>query len=90
MIRVCSRKEDIPKALRFAEKLKKYSKLKVSFNIFNSTNYRRDELTKVTKLVAQHKLDYVYFADTHGDMDLEKLYNSFKKPLHILKKSGKK
>ena len=35
MIRVCSRKEDIPKALRFAEKLKKYSKLKVSFNIFN-------------------------------------------------------
>tara|TARA_Y200000002_G_scaffold160258_1_gene132416 strand:+ start:2064 stop:3005 length:942 start_codon:yes stop_codon:yes gene_type:complete len=90
MIRVCSRKEDIPKALRFAEKLKKYSKLKVSFNIFNSTNYRRDELIKITKLVAQHKLDYVYFADTHGDMDLEKLYNSFKKPLHILKKSGKK
>ena len=39
MIRICSRKEDIPKALVFAENLKKYSKLNVSFNVFNSTNY---------------------------------------------------
>ena len=26
MIRICSRKEDIPKALKFAENLKKYTK----------------------------------------------------------------
>ena len=90
MIRMCSRKEDIPEALKFAEKLKKYSGLNVSFNIFNSTNYKREELLKVCKLVSKHKIDYVYFADTHGDMDLEKLYSRFKNPLLILTKSGKK
>ena len=25
-------------------------------------------------MVSKHKIDYVYFADTHGDMDLEKVY----------------
>ena len=90
MIRMCSRKEDIPKALKFAEQLKKYSRLNVSFNIFNSTNYNRSELLKVCKLVSRHNIDYVYFADTHGDMDLEKVYERFKKPLSILSKSGKK
>ena len=89
MIRICSRKEDIPQALKFAERLKKYSKLNVSFNIFNSTNYNKDELIKVCKLVSKHKIDYVYFADTHGDMDLEKVYKKFKKPLSLLTNSGK-
>ena len=90
MIRICSRKEDIPFALKFGEKLKQYSKLNVSFNIFNSTNYSSSELLKVCKLVAKHKIDYVYFADTHGDMDLEETYQKFRKPLSILRKSGKK
>tara|TARA_B100000579_G_C22848206_1_gene865712 strand:- start:3890 stop:4831 length:942 start_codon:yes stop_codon:yes gene_type:complete len=90
MIRVCSRKEDISKALKFAEKLKKFSKLNVSFNIFNSTNYGKKELYNICKMVSKHKIDYVYFADTHGDMDLEKVYNKFKKPLSLLKKSKKK
>ena len=90
MIRMCSRKEDIPNALKFAEKLKKYSKLNVSFNIFNSTNYTSKELLKVCKLVSKHNIDYVYFADTHGDMDLEKTYIRFKEPLTVLTKSGKK
>ena len=60
MIRICSRKEDIPQALKFAERLKKYSKLNVSFNIFNSTNYNKDELIKVCKLVSRHKIDFIY------------------------------
>lgn len=90
MIRVCSRKEDIPEALKFSENLKKYSGLNVSFNIFNSTNYSQSELLKVCKLVSKYKIDYVYFADTHGDMDLEKVYKKFVKPLSILTKSGKK
>jgi 4-hydroxy 2-oxovalerate aldolase len=90
MIRVCSRKEDIPNALKFAEQLKKFTKLNVSFNIFNSTNYGKKELFNVCKTVAKFKIDYVYFADTHGDMDLEQVYNKFKKPLSLLTKSGKK
>ena len=90
MIRICSRKEDIPKALKFAENLKKYTKLNVSFNIFNSTNYKKKELLKVCQMVSKHNIDYVYFADTHGDMDLENAYNRFKQPLKLLTKSGKK
>ena len=40
--------------------------------------------------MSKHNIDYVYFADTHGDMDLEKTYEKFKKPLSILVKRGKK
>ena len=75
MIRVCSRKEDIKKALEFVEKLKQYTKIKVSFNIFNAVNYSNKELINTCKLVAKYKMDYVYFADTHGSMDLSKLFN---------------
>ena len=48
------------------------------------------ELLDVCRLVSKHNIDYVYFADTHGDMDLEKLYGKFKKGLKILVNSGKK
>ena len=44
MIRMCSRKEDIKKALEFGEKLKKYTKINVSFNVFNATNNSTKEL----------------------------------------------
>jgi 4-hydroxy 2-oxovalerate aldolase len=90
MIRLCSRKEDIPKALRFAEILKEYTKINVSFNIFNSTNYSKVELINTCKLVAKHNLDYVYFADTHGDMDLEETFSRFQRAISILNRSGKK
>ena len=75
--------------MEFSEKLKKYTGLNVSFNIFNTTNYSNKEL-RVSKLVSKYKIDYVYFADTHGDMDLEETYKKFLKPLLILSKSGKK
>jgi 4-hydroxy 2-oxovalerate aldolase len=90
MIRICSRKEDILEALKFAEILKKHIKINVSFNIFNSTNYSEAELIKTCKLVSKYNLDYVYFADTHGDMDLEKAFPRFQKAISILNKSGKK
>lgn len=90
MIRICSRKEDIIKALKFAEILKEYTKIYVSFNIFNSTNYSKEELIKTGKLVSKYNLDYVYFADTHGDMDLEREFSKFQKVISILNKSGKK
>ena len=90
MIRVCSRKEDIKKALEFSEKLKRYTKINVSFNIFNAVNYSTNELINTCKLVSNYKMDYVYFADTHGSMDLSKLFNKFNKSICLLKKSGKK
>ena len=65
MIRMCSRKEDIKKALEFGERLKKYTKINVSFNVFNAANYSSKELLNTCKLIAKYKMDYVYFADTH-------------------------
>jgi len=89
MIRMTSRKEDIKDALRFAEKLKKHTKINVSFNVFNAVNYSAKELLNTCRLVSKYKMDYVYFADTHGSMDLSKLFKKFHKAINLLKKSGK-
>lgn len=89
MIRMCSRKEDIYEALKFAEVLKKKTKLNVSFNVFNTTNYKKNELIEVCKLISKTNLNYVYFADTHGDLDLHESHALFKKPINILQKSNK-
>ncbi len=90
MIRMCSRKTDIKEALIFGERLKDKTGLGVSFNIFNSTNYSKDELLEVSKSVANHSFDFVYFADTHGCLDLRVDFDTFKPAMDILKSSGKK
>ena len=90
MIRICSRKEDIEKALKFADKLKIYTKLNISFNVFNTTNYAKKELIGVCKKIIKSKIDCVYFADTHGDIDLNKDFKKFTLPFKILKKNKKK
>tara|TARA_R110000772_G_scaffold20466_1_gene56642 strand:- start:6415 stop:7365 length:951 start_codon:yes stop_codon:yes gene_type:complete len=90
MIRLCSRKEDIDEALEFGEKLKEYSKLNVSFNIFNASNYSKEELDEIADKVANSNLDYIYFADTHGSMDLEFDLEKFEYMISILKQHNKK
>ena len=89
MIRMTSRKEDISEALIFAQRLKKYSKLNVSFNVFITTNYKKKELENVCKKISMTNLDFVYFADTHGDINLENMFDFFKDPIKILNKKGK-
>ena len=89
MIRMCSRKEDIKKALDFGEKLKKHTKINVSFNVFNVANYTKQELINTCKQISKYRMDYVYFADTHGGMDLSQLLKKFKRPIKLLKSSGK-
>jgi len=71
MIRVCSRKSDIDKALPFVESLKDKTGLKVSLNVFNASNYSKEEIDLIAKKVSNYNLDYVYFADTHGSLDFE-------------------
>ena len=71
MIRVCSRKSDIDKALPFVESLKDKTGLKVSLNVFNASNYSKEEIELIAKKVSNYNLDYVYFADTHGSLDFE-------------------
>jgi 4-hydroxy 2-oxovalerate aldolase len=87
MIRVCARKNDVKDALEFCNRLKKYTKLKISFNLFNTSNYSRKELYKYCTLIAKYNLDYVYFADTHGCLDFSKIENIFKPSLQIFKKN---
>lgn len=90
MIRLCSRKEDIDNALEFGQKLKRYSGLNVSFNVFNASNYTEEELDSIAEKIGQSSLDYIYFADTHGTMDMEHDFSKFVNIISILKKHGKK
>lgn len=71
MIRVCSRKTDLNESLSFVQNLKQHTGLKVSLNVFNASNYTREEITQVANKVKNFELDYVYFADTHGTLDFE-------------------
>ncbi|CAG7581533.1 MAG: 4-hydroxy-2-oxovalerate aldolase [uncultured marine phage] len=90
MIRLCSRKEDIDEALKFGEELKAYTNLNVSFNIFNASNYTKEELDSISEKVAKSSLNYIYFADTHGTMDMETDFDKFTYMIEVLKKNDKK
>ena len=41
------------------------------------------------KKISMTNLDFVYFADTHGDINLENMFDFFKDPIKILNKKGK-
>ena len=90
MIRMCSRKQDIPDALTFGERLKKHTGIPISLNVFNSSSYTEDELAAIARAVADYPFDYVYFADTHGCLDFRYDYVRFEEAVKILKNSGKK
>ena len=85
MIRVCSRKTDIDDSLPFVQSLKDHTGLKVSLNIFNASNYSKEELEEVARKVAYFNLDYVYFADTHGSLDFEIDKDRFTDAVSILR-----
>ena len=88
MIRVCARKRDLDDALKFVADLKQHTGLMVSLNVFNVSNYSHIELFKVCQKLSKSNLDYVYFADTHGSLDLQERANDFKQYVHTLSSSG--
>ena len=91
IIRICARQQDVTDALEFAEQLKAHTGLNVSFNIFNVTNYTPEELVEIVKDVSKSTLDYVYFADTHGCLDLDAQGNELFGPsLTVLHNNKKK
>jgi len=90
MIRMCSRKQDIDKALEFGRDLKNHTGLSVSLNVFNATNYSRDELLRIAHKVEPYPFDFVYFADTHGSLYLREDFGTFEEAISVLKGSGKK
>ncbi len=101
LIRVCLRKEDIVDGCNFVKKLKKFSGCKLSINFFNITNYEKHDLEFACETAAHSNADFMYFADTHGGLDLVKnleLFRQFTKKireigmisgLHLHDHSGK-
>lgn len=101
LIRVCLRKEDILEGCKFVKKLKKFSGCKLSINFFNITNYEKNDLEFACETAAHSDADFMYFADTHGGLDLGKnleLFRQFTKKireigmisgLHLHDHSGK-
>ncbi len=88
LIRVCLRKEDIAQGCKFVKELKKYTGCKLSINFFNITNYEKDDLKFACETAADSNADFMYFADTHGGLDLGKNLEMFKQFTKIIKEIG--
>ena len=88
LIRVCLRKEDIDEGCKFVNQLKQYAKCKLSINFFNITNYNEDDLAYACEVAATSKADFMYFADTHGGLDLGEKLEIFKRYTKLIKEAG--
>ena len=88
LIRVCLRKEDIAEGCRFVKELKNYTNCRLSINFFNITNYEEDDLKFACEAAEDSNADFMYFADTHGGLDLEKNLLMFKQFTKLIKKIG--
>ena len=90
MIRMCARKEDMHEAIEFGKDLKRFTNINVGFNIFNASNYSKQELLELSTKIENWPFDYIYFADTHGDLDLSKDFRKFQPVFSACKKTNKK
>ena len=88
MIRLTSRKADINKALNFAKKLKNKTKLDTSFQLINITNYSKNELIKTVRSAINCGLYYLYFADSHGHLNLLEDYNKLSDSINLLRENN--
>ena len=77
LVRVCSRSEDIDIAVKLGESIKKRTGSKLSMNFFNITNYTMVDLERCVKLASNSGADFIYFADTHGTLDLEHEFEKY-------------
>lgn len=77
MLRLTSRKQDIEEATVFAQKLKHETGLLISYQIINSTNYSRSELTQVVRNLVVSGVDIIAFADSHGNLNLFNDYERY-------------
>jgi len=70
LVRLCSRREDITSAVKFGRILREELGVKLSLNFFNITNYSRDEIKYCIENASKAGAEFLYFADTHGALDL--------------------
>ena len=89
IIRLCSRQEDVPMAIKFGKKLQRHTGLPISFNVVKMSNYTKNEFTQVCKLLSKTNFNIICFADTFGCIDLSIDINKFNQGITILKNSNK-
>ena len=87
-IRICLRRENIGKGCRFVKELKKYINCKSSVNFFNITNYEEKNLASACDAAADANADFVYFADTHGGLDLADNSEMFQRFTKLIREAG--
>ena len=90
MIRVTSRKEDLDDSLVFVKKLKDYTDLDISFQIINATNYSKKELNDIVNKLCQINFSFIYFADSHGNLNLQTENWKFSDAINLIKTNGLK
>lgn len=77
LIRVCVRKQDIQEAIPWINRLKEYTGLEVSCNVFNISNYTLEEIDGLPEALTGLQSNYLYFADTHGALSLWDMHNEW-------------
>lgn len=88
LFRVCSRSEDINKATKLGEMIKNRTGSKLSMNFFNISNYSEKNLMSCIQTAADAGADFIYFADTHGTLDLIDDFEKYKNLSDKIKEKG--
>ena len=85
MLRMTARKEDMPEALKFIDLLKEKTDLDISFQIINITNYSKKELKETIDQIIKRNIFYLYFADSHGNLNLLEDYKNLSDSINLLR-----
>lgn len=80
IIRIAFHKKDYVNALKLCKELKDKGFI-ISANLMKTDNYSKDEMLDLLKIYKKYDLDYIYIADSFGNMyydDIIKYYNVIK------------
>ena len=84
LVRLCSRREDISEAVKFGRQLIDELGVKLSLNFFNITNYSKQEIEYCIEKGKEAGATFLYFADTHGALNLFKERNVYEEYANII------
>jgi len=88
LIRLCSRREDIVEAVKFGRQLIDELGVDLSLNFFNITNYSKSEIEYCIENGKEAGAKYLYFADTHGALNLHKEADIYREYAKMIKNNG--
>ena len=88
LFRVCSRSEDIDEATKLGEMIKNRTGSRLSINFFNISNYSEKNLNSCIQKASDIGADYIYFADTHGTLDLLNDFEKYENLSHKIREKG--